>query len=86
MRKCSYLGQHLADGLRRQAHVLRVFGRVWQKQHEPEPLHSGPRRHNAMTLSDCPFALRLHRRYAVEFLTGRAGDLGFTARSSAILG
>jgi hypothetical protein len=30
---------------------------VWQKQHEPKPLHSGPRRQNAMSLSDILFAL-----------------------------
>lgn len=81
MHRCSYLDQHLADGVRGQAHVLRVFRRVWQKQHEPKPLHSGPRRHNAMSLSDVLFALRLHRRYAIDFLTGRAGGLGFTAMS-----
>lgn len=86
MRRRSYLDQHLADGLRGQAHVLRVFGRVWQKQHEPKPLHSGPRRYNAMSSSDVLFALRSHRRYAVEFLTGRAGGLGVHGHVSVILG
>jgi hypothetical protein len=75
---CSYLAQReiqwpTGTALAAYAHVLGVFrgpsASVWQKQHEPEPLPSGPRRRPTSLRPTFYFFLRLHTGYGEAHAT-----------------
>ena len=61
------------DGCRRQracsSRLRQPISQCLAKQHEPEPLLSGPRRRDTMSLFDVLFLLRSHRSYGKDHAT-----------------